>query len=299
MSQITLTELYNIKGIGKKTIELIRQYMYKRDYAKYSPPESVIKLSPNNSYLGDCLDLMWGIPDGTIDMILADLPYGTTACAWDTIIPFEPLWQHYKRIIKDSGVIVLTSTQPFTTELIKSEFELFKYCWYWVKSKPNGWQHSKNKPMRSVEEICVFSKAGMGHVSQLGDKRMEYNPQGVEDVGVQTVKSYWHGNTIGARPNQIGKKYIAQTGFPNDILEFPNVIGKKATHPTQKPIALFEYLIKTYTNEGDLVLDNVAGSFTTAIAALNTNRKYICIEKELEYFDLGQKRIQEWHTVNP
>lgn len=134
---------------------------------------------------GDCLEVMKNIPDKSIDMILCDLPYGTTACKWDTIIPFEPLWEQYKRIIKDNGAICLFSSQPFTTNLIGSNLDMFKYCWYWKKSKPNGWQHAKNKPMTAIEEICVFSKAPMGHVSQLGYKRMIYNPQGVKSIGTK------------------------------------------------------------------------------------------------------------------
>ena len=255
-------------------------------------------LELNRIYQMDCLEGMKLIPDESIDMILCDLPYGATACKWDTIIPLDKLWEQYKRIIKFNGAIVLTASQPFTTKLISSNFDMFKYCWYWVKSKPNGWQHAKNKPMTKVEEVCVFSKAPMGHVSQLGNKRMIYNPQGVGSAGKKKVTSVAHGRMMGARPNQIGVEYEAFTGFPHNVLEYPNVIGSKALHPTQKPTELFEYLIKTYTNEGDLVLDNCAGSFTTAIACLNTNRNYICMEKEKSYFDIGAERIKKWHETN-
>jgi len=240
---------------------------------------------------GDCLELMKDIPSGSIDMILCDLPYGTTACKWDTIIPFAPLWEQYERIIKPNGAIVLTASQPFTSLLINSNFKLFKYCWYWKKSKPNGWQHSKNRPMTAVEECCVFSKAPMGHISLLGSKRMRYNPIGVINLGEKTISKVNHGRTMGSRPNQIGNRYIAQSGFPNNVLEYANVIGTKAIHPTQKPVALFEYLIKTYTTEGDTVLDNCAGSGTTAIACINTNRKCILMEKEQTYFEVIKNRI--------
>jgi len=247
----------------------------------------------SNVIHGDCLIEMQNISDKSIDMILCDLPYGTTACKWDVIIPFEPLWEQYKRIIKDNGAIVLTASQPFTSALVMSNIKMFKYCWYWRKSKPNGWQHSKNRPMTAIEECCVFSKAPMGHISMLGGKRMRYTPQGVVSVGKKKVTSVAHGSTMGARPNQIGKEYESFTTFPHNVLEYPNVIGSSVIHPTQKPVALFEYLIKTYTNEGDLVLDNCAGSGTTAIACINTNRNYILIEKEKEYIDVIKQRIEE------
>ena len=248
-------------------------------------------------YKGDCLEVMKNIADKSVDMILCDLPYGTTACKWDTIIPFEPLWEQYNRVIKDNGAICLFSSQPFTTNLIGSNLNMFKYCWYWKKSKPNGWQHAKNKPMTAIEEICVFSKAPMGHVSQLGNKRMIYSPQGIESVGTKKITAVAHGTMMGARPNQVGKEYEAFTGFPHNVLEYPNVIGKQAIHPTQKPVELLEYLIKTYTNEGETVLDNTMGSGSTGIACLNTNRKFIGIEKEEEYFEIAKERISK-HIEN-
>lgn len=255
---------------------------------------NLISIDSSSTYLGDCLDIMQLIPDSSVDMILCDLPYGTTACKWDIIIPFELLWAQYDRVIKDNGVIVLTASQPFTTFIISSNFNLFKYCWYWKKSKPNGWQHSKNKPMTAIEECCVFSKAPMGHISLLGENRMRYNPQGIRSIGTKKVTNVAHGRTMGKRPNQVGVEYEAFSGFPHNVLEYPNVVGSSAIHPTQKPVELFEYLIKTYTNEGDLVLDNCSGSGTTAIACLNTNRRYILIEKDKNYYDIGVKRILDW-----
>ena len=240
---------------------------------------------------GNCLEIMKNIPDKSIDMILCDLPYGTTPCKWDSVIPFEPLWKQYNRIIKDNRAICLFSSQPFTTNLISSNLDIFKYCWYWKKSKPNGWQHAKNKPMTVIEEICVFSKAPMGHVSQLGDRRMIYNPQGIKSVGTKKVTASKHGRMMGARPNQVGKEYEAFTGFPHNVLEYPNVIGKKAIHPTQKPVSLLEYLIKTYTNEEDTVLDNTMGSGSTGEACLKTNRNFIGIEKDDNYFDISVNRV--------
>ena len=243
---------------------------------------------------GDCLEKMKDIPDKSIDMILCDLPYGNfTACKWDVIIPFEPLWEQYKRVIKDRGAIVLFASQPFTTSLISSNLEMFKYCWYWKKSKPNGWQHSKNKPMTVIEELCVFSKSSIGHVRQLGDKRMQYNPQGVTSVGSKKIKAGAHGAMMGARPNQIGKEYEAFTGFPHNMLDYANVTGKQAIHPTQKPVLLLEYLIKTYTLEGETVLDNTMGSGSTGIACINTKRNFIGIEKDGKYFEIAKKRIAD------
>lgn len=242
-------------------------------------------------YQGDCLDIMKKIPDMSVDMVLCDLPYGTTACKWDSVIPFESLWEQYNRIVKDNGVICLFSSQPFTTNLISSNLKMFKYCWYWKKSKPNGWQHAKNRPMTAIEEICVFSKAPMGHISQLGSRRMIYNPQGVESVGIKKVTAVAHGETMGARPNQVGKEYEAFTGFPHNVLEYPNVIGRQVIHPTQKPVDLLEYLIKTYTDYNETVLDNTMGSGSTGVACANTNRNFIGIEKDDKYYEIAYNRI--------
>jgi site-specific DNA-methyltransferase (adenine-specific) len=231
-------------------------------------------------------------------MILCDLPYGTTACKWDSIIPFDKLWEQYKRIVKDDGIIALFGSQPFTTKLISSNVEMFKYCWYWKKTKAIGFQHSKNMPMKIIEEICIFSKGSIGHISQLGNKRMRYNPQGVIPLKNKVVSDKWHGNMMGARPNQVGKEYLAYTNFPNDFLEYKQPVGNKTLHPTQKPVDLFEYLIQTYTNENETILDNTAGSCTTAEAAENTNRKWICIEKELEYCEKSRKRLEDLGFLN-
>ena len=242
---------------------------------------------------GDCLEVMRQFPDKSIDMILCDLPYGVTNCEWDSIIPLDQLWEQYERIIKDNRAIVLFATQPFTTRLISSNMKHFKYCWYWIKSKPNGFQHAKNRPMTKVEEICVFSKAPMGHKSLLGTRRMVYNPQGVRPSGKKTISKVKHGRTLGARPNQVGREYESYTGFPYNVLEFPNITGKQAIHPTQKPVALCEYLIKTYTLPGEVVLDNCIGSGTTAIACINTGRNFIGIEIEEEYVKIARGRIEK------
>ena len=242
-------------------------------------------------FQGDCLDIMPLIPDKSIDMILCDLPYGTTACKWDVVIPFEPLWEQYERIIKDNGVIALFGSEPFSTKLRMSNFKLYRYDWYWEKTKAGLYQHAKNRPMKAIETISVFSKAKCGHKSQVKN-RMPYNPQGITSAGKKIVtESYNAGGVVGKRPNQVGKEYEAFTGFPKDVLKYANICGKQVLHSTQKPVDLLEYLIKTYTNEGETVLDNCAGSGSTGVACLNTNRNFICIEKDENYFKIAEQRI--------
>jgi len=233
----------------------------------------------NKLYQGDCLEIMPRIDDKSIDMILCDLPYGTTACSWDSVIPFEPLWRQYKRIIKDNGAIVLFGSQPFTSALVMSNIEMFKYCWYWDKISPTGHLNAKKRPMRKIEDICIFNLVNAPYYPQ----GLIYNPR------KKTRKS----NTPGS--NCYGKhkdENIAEwQGYPTERIEIQNENG---LHPTQKPVALFEYLIRTYTNEGETVLDNCAGSGTTAIACLNTKRNYILIEKEPKYCDIIEKRIKDY-----
>ena len=249
---------------------------------------------------GDCLEKMKDIPDGSVDMVLTDPPYGITGCKWDSIIPLEPMWEQLKRVIKPNGAIVLFGSEPFSSALRMSNIKKYKYDWTWKKSKPNGFQHSKNKPMKAIENICVFSNAPVGHRSLLGDKRMFYNPQGVIPSGIKKLKDHSHrGKTMGgdgvssSRPNQVGMDYMSYTNFPNDFLEYQNITGKQAIHPTQKPVALMEYLIKTYTNEGETVLDFTMGSGTTGVACKNLNRDFIGIELDSEYFKIAEKRINE------
>ena len=247
----------------------------------------------NECCLGDCLELMKNIPDKSIDMILCDLPYGTTACKWDTIIPFEPLWDQYKRIIKDNGAIVLTATQPFTSALVMSNIGMFKYEWIWEKKNAPNYPHAKNMPLKITEEILVFSKNNVGHASQLKEKRMNYFPQGVEQCSYTRKGNCGKTNEdLYIRPSHNGIRTITTKNYPKNILKF-DYDYKYQIHPTQKPVHLFEYLIKTYTNEGDLVLDNCMGSGTTAIACINTNRNYICMEKDEGYFEKAQNRINE------
>ena len=249
----------------------------------------------NKIYNMDCLDGMKEIEDGSIDMILCDLPYGTTACKWDSVIPFEPLWEQYERIIKDNGAIVLTATQPFTSALVTSNLKMFKYELVWVKSKAVGFVNAKLKPMPKHESVLIFSR---GKTSNGNKNNMIYNPQGLIEFG-KTVRGR-KGKSTDSDGNGYGRpsmksNYVQQfTNYPTSILEI-NSEGKPV-HPTQKPVALFEYLIKTYTNEGDLVLDNCMGSGTTAIAALNTNRNFIGFEKDEKYYEIANERIKN-HTV--
>lgn len=235
----------------------------------------------NSVLLGDCLELMKNIPDKRIDMIFCDLPYGTTQNKWDSVIDFQKLWGEYERIIKDNGAIVLTSQGVFTAKLILSNEKLFKYKLVWEKSKSTNFLNAKKQPLRKHEDICVFYK-----------NQPIYNPQMTEgtpyDKGVrkdQYTGSYGEFKPI--RVKSSGERY------PTDIVYFKTAESEgKVYHPTQKPVALIEYLIKTYTNEGDIVLDNCAGSGTTGVACINLNRKYILMEKEEKYYDMINKRIK-------
>lgn len=227
---------------------------------------------------GDCLELMKDIPDGSVDMILADLPYGTTACKWDTIIPFEPLWEQYKRVIKPNGAIVLTASQPFTSALVMSNPKMFKYEWIWDKKKGGNIMNLKYQPYKVHENVLVFSK--LSHI---------YNPIMTEQKE-RTGKTYSKGAANGIHNYGDTRKYNKK--YPKSIIEESNANQTGKAHPTQKPVALFEYLIKTYTNEGDLVLDNVAGSGTTGVACQNLNRNFILMEQEPEYVEIIKKRLE-------
>lgn len=235
----------------------------------------------NRIYHGDCLEVMKDIPDGSVDMILCDLPYGTTACKWDAIIPFEPLWEQYERVIKKHGAIVLTASQPFTSALVMSNARIFRYEWVWEKSVATNFLNSKIQPLKKTESVLVFYK-------QCGC----YYPQGLRretTIRNQRVRTVGKDNAYG---KQSAHSMSEITNYPTNIIKIPN--GNNANiHPTQKPVALFEYLIRTYTNEGETVLDNCAGSGTTGIACRNTGRNFILIEKDDKYFDVAQRRLEE------
>ena len=237
--------------------------------------------------LGDCLELMKDIPNGSIDMILCDLPYGTTDLGWDCLLDMVELWNEYNRVTKPNAAIVLTASQPFTSKLIMSNIENFKYVWIWDKvNRFTGYGNSSFMPLKRHEDICVFVKSG----KPTFNKQMEEGKPYIAKRSGKKPEVYGNGG--------LNPKNGVNTGTrnPTDILSIKADRKKEmGQHPTQKPIELFEYLIKTYTNEGDLVLDNTAGSCTTAIAALNTNRNYICMEKEERYYNIGLKRVKEWH----
>ena len=241
----------------------------------------------NKVILGDCLIEMKNIPDKSIDMILCDLPYGTTACKWDTIIPFEPLWEQYKRIIKDNGAIVLTASQPFTSALVMSNVKMFKYEWVWNKIVPTGFTMAKFAPMKLHESIVIFSMGKITYTNKGG--YIKFNPQ--KTLRDKPIKGYAVTSDFLHKTKFDKKERIYTHKNPVSIIEFKK--NKKTIHPTQKPVALFEYLIKTYTNEGDLVLDNCAGSGTTGVACKNLNRNYILIEKEIEYINIINERLNK------
>lgn len=239
--------------------------------------------------LGDCLELMKDIPDGSIDMILCDLPYGTTACKWDTIIPFDKLWEQYERIIKSNGAIVLTASQPFTSTLVMSNPKLFKYEWIWEKSKASNFLLAKKQPLKAHENILVFANGTPNYYPQKTQGKPYYK-SGVKEKHDNPEVS----NNI---PNYHSHIRKSEDGMrlPRTVQYFITAESEGKFHPTQKPIALFEYLIKTYTNENGIVLDNTAGSGTTAIACLNTNRQFIVMEKEQKYYDIILKRVADFN----
>lgn len=237
-------------------------------------------------YKGDCLIEMKNIPDKSVDMILCDLPYNMTSISWDCLIPFDKLWEQYKRIIKPNGNIVLFSAGMFTYQLIQSNIKDFRYKLIWKKNVPTGMASAKYRPMKYYEEICVF-----------GNAKATYNPIMKGRVGIgKACYNYEHycGDNNHLKLDKQKRKYDPDFVQPSDVLEFNVVPNRKGKlHPTEKPIELLEYLIKTYSNDNGLVLDNCAGSFSTAIAAMNTNRRFIGIEKEEKYFEIGLKRIKE------
>jgi site-specific DNA-methyltransferase (adenine-specific) len=249
----------------------------------------------NKIIQGDCLEVMKEIDDKSIDMILADLPYGTTACKWDTIIPFEPLWEQYKRIIKDNGAIVLTASQPFTSALVMSNIKWFKYEWIWEKEQGSNFTTVNHQPFKAHENILVFSSGKITY-NPIGNY-MKYNPQKTKGKPYFIKRSGKMTQNLATGANQELTSTNNETGdrHPLSYIYFQRDIPK--IHPTQKPVALFEYLIKTYTNEGDLVLDNCAGGGTTGVACKNLNRNYILIEKEPEYIEIIKKRLYK-NTTN-
>ena len=228
---------------------------------------------------GDCLELMGGIPDKSVDLILCDPPYGTTACKWNTIIPFEPLWEQYNRIAKENAAIVLFCAQPFTTKLISSNLQNFSYCWIWYKHYARGFLNAKQMPLKCTEDIAVFYR-----------KQCVYNPQ--MRKGKMKAKGGKSSQQQGVYGNYNPSSSKNDLYYPQTLLDFVECPQGSTVHPTQKPVELLEYLIKTYTNEGDTVLDNCMGSGSTGVAAVNTNRNFIGIELDDAYFKTASDRIR-------
>ena len=284
----------------------------------------------NKILLGDCMELLKKVPDGSIDMLLCDLPYGTTNCKWDTVLPLDVLWKEYHRVCKINAAIVLTAAQPFTSALIMSNPKYFKYTWVWEKSKATGYLNSKKMPMRAHEDVCVFYRKlptynpqmtqgkvydkGIAHrptdvYSQQGQKKrnarrkelLKLDSEALE-LELQTHKLSSDGTTKEQierlvdliKPTKVHVKNTTGLRYPRTVQYFKTAESEgKVYHPTQKPLALFEYLIKTYSNEGDLILDNCIGSGTTALACINTKRDYIGMELEQKYYDITLARIKE------
>lgn len=233
---------------------------------------------------GDCLERMKEIADGSVDMVMADLPYGSTACKWDSVIPFEPLWAAYKRVCKPSAAIVLTASQPFTSALVMSNAENWKHSWVWNKGVGVNFMHVKRQPLKTTEDVLVFS---FGTPAYFPQKTPKNRPQKKNNNNM--------GESSGYEVNATSDKYVGKIytdSYPSMVLEFSSrSSGSRGLHPTQKPVVLMEYLIKTYTNEGQTVLDNTFGSGSTGVAAVNLGRNFIGIERDEGYFKIAQQRI--------
>lgn len=231
---------------------------------------------------GDCLEVMRSLPDNSIDMVLTDPPYGTIACAWDSVINFEDMWRELKRVVKGNGAIVLTASQPFTSSLIVSNLSMFKYCWVWEKNFSTNFLHSKRQPLRKTEDIVVFHN-GASYYYPI--KTAGHTP--TSSAKGASKHKLWQGDNV--------RDYAGgdTTRYPVNIIRIDAVSNKNRSHPTQKPVALMEYLIKTYTREGEIVLDFTMGSGSTGVACVNTHRRFIGIELDSEYFAIAEQRIND------
>lgn len=256
----------------------------------------MIKIEDIELWHGDCLELMKEIPDNSIDMVLCDLPYGTSASSWDKKLPMNDLWSEYKRIIKHNRAIVLFSQQPFTSLLITSNIEMWKYNWIWEKDNGTNFMNSHFCPLKITEDICVFGTGATSFVKN--GENLIYNPQFSEGKPYSIISGNQKSNSAVVRGGKGGRDDVGGYKTESDGKRYPkNLIkfnrDKDKLHPTQKPVSLCEYLIQTYTNEGDVILDNCMGSGTTGIACLNTNRKFIGMELDNTYFEIAKKRIEE------
>jgi len=255
-----------------------------------NPKWDIARVSHSTLVNADCFDVFPFIEDASVQLILCDLPYNVTGLKWDCLLNMQELWKHYERIIKPNGAIVLTAMQPFTTELIISNKKLFKYTWVWNKIKPGNFLTAKLKPMQNHEDIVVFSKANTANCNK---NNMLYIPQLEKREKIRKYKKEADSD-IYARKNTTSIEYTTDFKYPKSILEISNANQKNKLHPTQKPLELMEYLVKTYTNEGDMVLDNTMGSGTTNLACLKLNRKSIGIEKEKQYYDVAVRRLSSY-----
>ena len=255
-----------------------------------------IRTDRSSEHLGDCLELMPLIADESIDMILCDLPYGTTQCKWDSIIPLDKLWNEYERIIKPNGNILLFSDEPFTSILINSNINMFKQRITWDKQVAGGFLNAKKMLLKVTEDICLFTPLKLGNQT--------YNPQ-IKDKANDKIRAVgnrpeFKGGYVGKTNGKLSKDYDKNKSYPTNLFSFNSRNGDCNTlnrvHPTQKPIELLKKCIYTYSNENEIILDNTAGVFSTAIACLETNRKYIVMEKEKEYYNKGIKRILEYNA---
>ena len=236
---------------------------------------------------GDCLELMKNIPDGSVDLVLTDPPYGTTACKWDSVIPFEPMWEQLNRIIKPNGAICLFGSEPFSSALRMSNIKHFKYDWIWDKKNTTGFLNAKKKPLSRHEVISVFSKSKLGNFT--------YNP--IMRKGKMLKKGSFRKKSSDCYSKFDGVVSFNDEYYPTSILDVGTVYRNKNFHPTQKPVDLLEYLISTYTNGGETVLDFTMGSGSTGVACVNTHRKFIGIELDEGYFNIAKKRIEEAHNT--
>ena len=235
----------------------------------------------NKIICGNCFDILPQIPDDSVDLLFVDLPYGTTQASWDSILPLDKLWEQYNRIVKKNGAMLFTASQPFTTTLIASNINNYKYSWIWEKSKATNYLNAKKQPLRAYEEVVVFYR-----------KQPTYNPQ-------MTIGEAYNKGTALRLTDVYGSQKAVEVKsdglrYPRNVLYFKTAESEgEVIHPTQKPVALIEYMIKTYTEEGAVILDNTAGSFSTAIAAQNTGRKWICIEQDREMCEKALKRFEK------
>lgn len=247
---------------------------------------------------GDCLELLKNVADGCVDLILADQPYGKTACEWDAVIDQDKLWPELTRVIKPNGVIALFGSEPFSTKMKMHALDIFKYDLYWLKNTSANFTHAKNMPLNNVETVSIFSKAPIGHKSLLGDKRMTYNPQGIVPCNKVCNGKSKHRAIMTSRPSH-KESYVQEfTNYPDVRLVFDVIPQQDKAHPSEKPIALLEHLIKTYTNKNGMVLDFCMGSGSTAIAALKCDRSFMGFELDEHYYGVCCDRINKFFIDN-